>query len=102
MTACRVLAHGRVQVDGEERQRGSTSKMIFNVPYLIHYLSNIMTLQHGDIILTGTPEGVGPVKPGQVRLSHVFRLRCARALTLRCVANVAHCPGHRSRHHRAH
>lgn len=55
-----------VQVDGEEKQRGSTSKMIFNIPYLIHHLSNIMTLQHGDIILTGTPEGVGPVKPGQV------------------------------------
>ena len=54
------------QVDGVEKQRGSTSKMIFNVPYLIHYVSNIMSLQHGDIILTGTPEGVGPVRPGQV------------------------------------
>ena len=41
--------------------------MIFSIPYLIHYVSHIMTLEHGDIILTGTPEGVGPVTPGQVR-----------------------------------
>lgn len=40
--------------------------MIFNVPFLVSYVSGIMTLEPGDIILTGTPSGVGPVKAGQV------------------------------------
>ena len=39
--------------------------MIFSVPYLISYISKIFTLEAGDVILTGTPEGVGPVRPGQ-------------------------------------
>jgi acylpyruvate hydrolase len=52
-------------VDGAERQRGSTSNMIWSVPELIEDISNIFTLEPGDLILTGTPEGVGPVLPGQ-------------------------------------
>jgi acylpyruvate hydrolase len=40
--------------------------MIFNIPKLIEYISSIMTLSEGDLILTGTPDGVGPVKAGQV------------------------------------
>lgn len=40
--------------------------MIFNVPFLVSYVSGVMTLDAGDIILTGTPSGVGPVKAGQV------------------------------------
>ena len=54
-----------LKVDGEIKQNGSTSDMIFSVPYLISYISRIFTLEAGDVILTGTPEGVGPVKPGQ-------------------------------------
>nr|GMD79110.1 acylpyruvase FAHD1, mitochondrial [Ipomoea batatas] len=54
-----------LKVDGEIRQKGSTRDMIFNIPYLISYISSIMTLLEGDVILTGTPEGVGPVKVGQ-------------------------------------
>ncbi|MEO6829904.1 MAG: fumarylacetoacetate hydrolase family protein [Acidobacteriaceae bacterium] len=42
-----------------ERQKGTTAKMIFNVPTLIHYLSQFMTLEPGDLISTGTPPGVG-------------------------------------------
>jgi len=64
-------------VNGKERQRASTAKMIFKIPYLIHYISNIMTLEHGDIILTGTPEGVGPVVAGDVRLSNNNHLQPA-------------------------
>jgi len=52
-------------VDGKERQRGNTSNMLFPISSLISYVSTIFTLQAGDIILTGTPEGVGPIKPGQ-------------------------------------
>uniref|UniRef100_A0A453MC24 Fumarylacetoacetase-like C-terminal domain-containing protein n=1 Tax=Aegilops tauschii subsp. strangulata TaxID=200361 RepID=A0A453MC24_AEGTS len=54
-----------LKVDDELRQKGPTSDMIFKVPFLISYISSIMTLMEGDVILTGTPEGVGPVRIGQ-------------------------------------
>ncbi|KAI8003562.1 hypothetical protein LOK49_LG08G03253 [Camellia lanceoleosa] len=54
-----------LKVDGEIRQKGSTKDMIFKIPYLISHISSIMTLLEGDVILTGTPQGVGPVKAGQ-------------------------------------
>ena len=54
-----------LKVDGTLRQNGSTRDMIFSVPFLISYISRIFRLETGDLILTGTPEGVGPVKPGQ-------------------------------------
>ncbi|XP_006901978.1 PREDICTED: acylpyruvase FAHD1, mitochondrial [Elephantulus edwardii] len=50
-----------LKVNGELRQEGETSSMIFSIPYIISYISKIMTLEEGDLILTGTPEGVGPV-----------------------------------------
>src|SRR3954468_21712456 len=52
-------------VDGERRQQGRTSQLIFSVPYLISYISQVMTLLPGDVVLTGTPSGVGPIAPGQ-------------------------------------
>lgn len=54
-----------LKVDGETRQKGSTKDMIFKIPFLISHISTFMTLFEGDVILTGTPEGVGPVKAGQ-------------------------------------
>lgn len=51
-----------LKVNGELRQEGKTSSMIFSIPYIISYVSKIMTLEEGDLILTGTPKGVGPVK----------------------------------------
>ncbi|SEB91027.1 5-carboxy-2-oxohept-3-enedioate decarboxylase HpaG2 subunit [Pseudomonas saponiphila] len=54
----------RTWVNGELRQQGSTADMIFDVPYLIEYLSGFMTLQPGDMIATGTPEGLSDVVPG--------------------------------------
>lgn len=53
-------------VNGEVRQSGSTVDMIFSPAFLIHYASQIFTLEKGDLIYTGTPEGVGPVVPGDV------------------------------------
>ncbi|XP_058536443.1 acylpyruvase FAHD1, mitochondrial [Ochotona princeps] len=50
-----------LKVNGQLRQEGHTASMIFSVPYLISYVSNIMALEEGDLILTGTPEGVGRV-----------------------------------------
>ena len=52
------------RVNGEQRQHGNTRDLIDDVPALIEYLSSFMTLQPGDIILTGTPEGVSNVVPG--------------------------------------
>jgi 2-keto-4-pentenoate hydratase/2-oxohepta-3-ene-1,7-dioic acid hydratase in catechol pathway len=54
------------RVNGEERQRAPVSDMIFPIPVLIEYISGIMTLEPGDLILTGTPEGVGRLHPGDV------------------------------------
>lgn len=51
-------------VNGELRQRGTTADMIFDIPYLIEYLSEFMTLQPGDMIATGTPKGLADVQPG--------------------------------------
>lgn len=55
----------RVTVDGEVRQDGTTADMMHDVWSLISYASHAFTLLPGDVILTGTPEGVGPVEPGQ-------------------------------------
>ena len=55
-----------LRVDGVERQRGSTGDMLARVPQLIEEISAVMTLEEGDVVLTGTPHGVGPVEPGQV------------------------------------
>jgi 2-keto-4-pentenoate hydratase/2-oxohepta-3-ene-1,7-dioic acid hydratase in catechol pathway len=52
-------------VDGELRQKGRTSQLLFDIPTLISYISRVMTLLPGDVILTGTPAGVGPITPGQ-------------------------------------
>jgi acylpyruvate hydrolase len=51
-------------VNGQLRQRGKISDMLFSIPTLISYISSIMTLERGDLVLTGTPAGVGPLKPG--------------------------------------
>lgn len=54
------------RVNGEVRQEATTADLIFGVPELVAYISAVMTLLPGDVILTGTPEGVGPVLPGDV------------------------------------
>src|SRR5829696_10322670 len=52
------------RVNGEVRQSGRTSAMAFPVPHLIRYISHAMTLEPGDLIATGTPAGVGPLRDG--------------------------------------
>lgn len=54
------------RINGEQKQHGNTHMMIFNIPTLIAYISRVMTLNPGDVILTGTPEGVSPIKDGDV------------------------------------
>ena len=57
-----------LDVNGQRMQTGNTSKMIFNVNYIVSYLSKFMSLQPGDLITTGTPPGVGMGKKPQVFL----------------------------------
>lgn len=52
------------RLNGEVRQRGSVTSMIFAIDELVSYISSIMTLERGDLIMTGTPPGVGPMEPG--------------------------------------
>jgi 2-keto-4-pentenoate hydratase/2-oxohepta-3-ene-1,7-dioic acid hydratase in catechol pathway len=54
----------RCRVSGATRQDGSTSHMLFDVPTVVSYVSHMMTLEPGDLLLTGTPEGVGPLVGG--------------------------------------
>ncbi len=54
------------RLNGEGRQSQRTSSMIFSPAFLIGFISRVMTLQPGDLIMTGTPEGVGPMTPGDV------------------------------------
>lgn len=54
------------RVNGEERQRGRVSQMAFGIPMLLSYISRIMTLEPGDLVLTGTPAGVGKLAAGDV------------------------------------
>ncbi|KAJ2721358.1 hypothetical protein GGI07_004028 [Coemansia sp. Benny D115] len=53
-----------IDVAGQIRQNGTTDAMIFQIPQLIEHVSRIMTLEVGDLLLTGTPKGVGPIVPG--------------------------------------
>ena len=52
------------RVNGKERQRGKSAEMAFSIPFLISYISRIMTLEPGDLIATGTPAGVGKLDAG--------------------------------------
>ena len=54
------------RVNGETKQDGSTAQMMFPPPFLVEFISGIMTLVPGDVILTGTPAGVGPLASGDV------------------------------------
>ena len=54
------------RVNGEERQRAPATDMHFQIPFLVSYISGIMTLEPGDLIATGTPAGVGPLRAGDL------------------------------------
>ncbi len=68
----------RTYINGELRQEGTTADMIFDVAFLIEYLSGFMTLSPGDMIATGTPKGMADVQPGDVvdvEIEGIGRLR---------------------------
>jgi 2-keto-4-pentenoate hydratase/2-oxohepta-3-ene-1,7-dioic acid hydratase in catechol pathway len=66
------------RVNGKVRQQGRASEMVFNIPSLVAYISGVMTLEENDLILTGTPDGVGTLAPGdvvEVEIAGVSRVR---------------------------
>ncbi len=67
------------RINGEERQRGHAAQMTWSIPELVAWVSNFMTLEPGDVLLTGTPAGVGPLADGdrlEVEVSGVGVLEC--------------------------
>ena len=60
-----------LRVDDEVRQQGNTSLMLFSFDEIVAYLSRFFTLKRGDIIFTGTPQGVGPIQPGNVLTAYI-------------------------------
>ena len=56
----------RTLVNGQVRQDGTAGDMVFDIPALLSYISSVMTLEPGDLVLTGTPAGVGTLAPGDV------------------------------------
>lgn len=54
------------RVNGRERQRGKSADMHFSIPFLLSFISGVMTLEAGDLIATGTPAGTAPLHPGDV------------------------------------
>ena len=60
-----------LKIDGEFKQQGNTRLMLFNFDYIILYLSRFFTLKTGDLIFTGTPKGVSPVKVGNVLSAYI-------------------------------
>jgi 2-keto-4-pentenoate hydratase/2-oxohepta-3-ene-1,7-dioic acid hydratase in catechol pathway len=63
-----------ISVNGEPRQDANTSDLILGVAELIAWGSSFYTLHPGDVLLTGTPQGVGPVKPGDTMVAHIERI----------------------------
>jgi 2-keto-4-pentenoate hydratase/2-oxohepta-3-ene-1,7-dioic acid hydratase in catechol pathway len=66
------------RVNGQERQRASTAELVFPIPVLLAYISRHMTLEPGDLVLTGTPSGVGPLAAGDVVEIEVAGLSAVR------------------------
>jgi 2-keto-4-pentenoate hydratase/2-oxohepta-3-ene-1,7-dioic acid hydratase in catechol pathway len=65
-------------LNGELKQRGNTSDLIYSVPEVISFISNVMTLTAGDVIATGTPSGIGPMQPGdtvEIKIESIGTLR---------------------------
>lgn len=70
----------QLDVNGERRQQGNTRQMIRDVPGLISYASSFYTLYPGDIFLSGTPAGVGPLKPGDELIAAIEKVGTMKVL----------------------
>ena len=68
----------QLDVNGERRQQGNTNQMIRDVAALIEYASSFYTLYPGDIFLSGTPAGVGPMQPGDELVATIEKVGTMR------------------------
>ncbi len=82
VTADEIKDPGRLQIEcrvnGKLRQRSSTKHLVFPVPRVLAYISQRITLEPGDVVSTGTPEGIGPILPGDevvCRIEKIGELR---------------------------
>lgn len=64
------------RINGKVVQQGTTADMVFDIPYLIEYLSSFMSLNAGDVILTGTPKGLAEAMPGDVIETEIESVGC--------------------------
>jgi len=78
-----------IKVNGEMRQQSNTRHLVYDIGRLIEFASSFYTLHPGDVIMTGTPEGVGPVKPGDVLEVGIEQVG---GFTIRIAPEYAHAP----------
>jgi len=78
-----------IKVNGEMRQQSNTRHLVYDVARLIEFASSFYTLEPGDVIMTGTPEGVGPVQPGDLLEAGVAQVG---ELTIRIAPDYARAP----------
>ena len=63
-------------LNGDIKQSGNTKNMIFDIPFIVSYISGVMTLEAGDLILTGTPAGIEAMKPGDKIEVNIEQIGC--------------------------
>ena len=63
-----------LKINGKIKQSSNTKNLIFKIPYLLEYISSFFTLEPGEIIVTGTPEGIGPIQPGDLIEAHLEKI----------------------------
>ncbi|NHJ22943.1 MAG: FAA hydrolase family protein [Candidatus Lokiarchaeota archaeon] len=67
-----------LKLNGEIKQSSNTKHLLFKIPELIEYISRFFTLESGDIIATGTPSGIGPIKPGDLIEAYIEKIGVLR------------------------
>ncbi|TFG08428.1 MAG: FAA hydrolase family protein, partial [Promethearchaeota archaeon] len=71
-----------LKINGKIKQSSNTKHMIFKIPKIIEYISNHLTLEPGDIIATGTPEGVGSIHPGDLIEASIEKIGTLRNMVI--------------------
>jgi len=77
-----------LKINGVVKQKANTNQMVFSLERIISFISEVMTLERGDLILTGTPEGVGEIKKGDILEAHLGSL-CSLTVDVQLESNLA-------------
>lgn len=70
-------------VNGEIKQNSNTREMIFSIPYIVSFVSQVMTLEYGDVIITGTPHGIGPLQIEDEVIIEIEGIGCLKNIVRR-------------------